>query len=595
MNLSILSLPLLLWALTFPTFAFGEDQNINENPVQAKVTIKTPKIPVGVPTSMFIDLEVADHHKAYVDMFKVKFKGIPDLKVIKITADPSFKFEDKFSKKIREGVKGKSTLTVDFELPLTSAEGERKDTVEFTYQACTETYCMFPTTTELPVSFVVTKDPGSQDQLISDTAATPESGDALQNALNKGKFYAFLFVFLAGVLTSLTPCIFPMIPITLAIIGARAAEQSKFRGFTLSLSYVLGIAVTYACLGVLAAKTGALFGSYLGHPLVVSGIALVFVIMGLSMYGLFEITVPAFVTNKLSSKKTDAGYFGAFATGLIAGVVASPCVGPVLVSILTFVAESKNLVFGFALLFVFALGLGQLFLVLGTFGSLLKKLPKSGGWMDVVKFVFGTTMIGAALYYLRPVTNDRLFYALMALVLILISSAFGAFAHTQTLSIKGQMQKGLMVATFVIGLAYGVFAVMPQISQTVHSENSTSVDKVQKLDWQHYSDSLLAQAQKEQKPVIIDFWADWCVACKELEMLTFSNASVRELSKDFVLLKINATNSTEEINRLKKKYKVVGLPTIIFYNNKGQIMKDLTLTGFESAKDFQARMKSALK
>lgn len=576
-------------------FLFAEDQYINENPVTAKASMKAQQVPKSSPTLLMIEINVAEHHKAYVDMFKVNFKSIKDLKIIKISADPSFKFEDKFSKKIREGVKGKSVVTAEVEFPNTVPAGEFKDTLEFTYQACTEAYCMFPTTTELPISFTVTNQPASGEILPGEGTSTGEAPDAFQNALNKGKLFAFLFVFLAGVLTSLTPCIFPMIPITLAIIGARSADQTRFRGFTLSLSYVLGIAVTYAILGVAAAKTGALFGAYLGHPLVVSAIAIVFVIMGLSMYGLFEITVPSFVTNKLSSQKTGAGYFGAFITGLIAGVVASPCVGPVLVSVLTYVAESKDLVFGFFLLFVFALGLGQLFLVLGTFGSLLKKLPKSGGWMDVVKFVFGTTMIGAALYYLKPVTNDRLFYALMAMVLILISSAFGAFLPNTGLSIKGQLQKGIMLATFVIGLAYGVFSVMPQLSQTIHSENSTSIEKVKKLDWQHYSDSLLAEAQKSRKPVILDFWADWCVACKELELLTLSNASVEELSKNFTLLKIDATNSTDEVKRLKQIYKVVGLPTMIFINAKGKVLKDQTLTGFENATKFQERMKAALK
>ncbi|MGE3972954.1 MAG: cytochrome c biogenesis protein CcdA [Bdellovibrionales bacterium] len=487
-------------------------------------------VPLDQNTQLLLDVTVAPHHKAYVDMFKVKFKSIPEVQVFQIVATPSFKFEDKFSKKTREGIKGSSTVIVDLRFPSTMKPGAWKGEAQFTYQVCTDTYCMFPTTMDIPMEFTTS--------LSTTGVNAPPSTDLLQNALNRGMLYAFFFVFLAGILTSFTPCIFPMIPITLAIIGARSAATSrhtKFRGFTLSLSYVLGIAVTYACLGMLAAKTGALFGSYLGHPLVVSAIALIFVIMGLSMYGLFEIKVPSFIANRLSSSKTEAGYFGAFVTGLIAGIVASPCVGPVLVSVLTYVAESKNLIFGFSLLFVFALGLGQIFLVLGTFEGLLKKIPKSGSWMNGVKFIFGTTMIVMAFYYLQPILPPSL-----------------RFFSSATLS-----------------------------------------ENVQKLDWQHYSDELLAKARSEQRPVILDFWADWCVACKELEVFTLTDNAVREKSKDFVLLKLDATNSTDEVNRLKNLYRVVGLPTMIFFDSNGKEKKELTLTGFENADAFLKRMKSA--
>jgi thiol:disulfide interchange protein DsbD len=204
------------------------------------------------------------------------------------------------------------------------------------------------------------------------------SEDAFGQALKIGGLQVFLFVFVSGFLTSLTPCVYPMIPITISIIGARSAQSQRSRAFLLSLSYVLGIAFTYSLLGLFAAFSGALFGSALSNPWVVGFVGLVFVAMALSMFGLFELQVPAVIRDKFGNRSTGSGFGGAFLAGLFSGIVASPCIGPVLVSILTYVAQTKNALFGFSLLFTFALGMGLLFLAIGTFSGLTSKIPKSG-------------------------------------------------------------------------------------------------------------------------------------------------------------------------------------------------------------------------
>jgi thioredoxin:protein disulfide reductase len=578
--------PLLIFlALSlFGTETPAEDQ-INQNPLKVKARFESSSVAPGSQSTLYLDLTLAEEHKAFVDMFKLKWKNPSEVKVTGFTVDPSFKFEDKYSGKVREGMKGKARLSAIVEFPENLKLGAQDFEFEFGYQACTDTYCHFPKTVTLmiPVRVVDAASfrPGED--------FPQEQENTLISALNRGTIYAFFFVFLAGILTSLTPCIFPMIPITLAIIGARAANQPKFKSFSLSLTYVLGIALTYAILGVIAARTGSLFGSYLGHPLVVSVIAILFVAMGLSMYGLYDLQVPSFITQRVGGGKATAGYLGAFTTGLVAGVVASPCVGPVLVSILTYVAESQNLVLGFSLLLTFALGLGMLFLVLGTFSGLLKYLPKSGPWMEFVKFVFGSFMIGAAIWYLKPVLSERLFFAVVALTLVMVASGFGVFEKVKSSRLE-QVKKGFLILLLITGLSYAAKAVWYKDSS---AEVPLEISK--KLNWQPYSDSLLMSAKKDKRPVILDFWAEWCVACKELEMFTFSQQNIRDLSKDFTLLKLDATKSSELVERLKSQHGVVGLPAVFFYNSKGELKRELTLTGFENALSFEKRMQRALQ
>lgn len=216
-----------------------------------------------------------------------------------------------------------------------------------------------------------------------------------------GLWAALVLVFLAGVMSSLTPCVYPLIPITVGLFGARKA-RSRFEGFKLSFVYVLGIVATYSVLGIGAASAGAVFGAAMQSVWVVVAIAALFFVLGLSSLGLFQIQLPSALQTRLGSVK-GGGFPGAFAMGLVAGVIAAPCVGPIVAGILLMVASQQDLFLGFILLATFAFGMGQLFLVLGTFSNALAALPKSGGWMDGVKTVFGIVFIGMAVYYLRYV------------------------------------------------------------------------------------------------------------------------------------------------------------------------------------------------
>ena len=216
--------------------------------------------------------------------------------------------------------------------------------------------------------------------------------------LSASPLLAFIAVFLGGVLTSFTPCVYPMIPITIAYIGGRSGD-SKLKGLSLSLFYVLGMAVTYAALGAFAALTGRFFGSATTNPILYLVIANIFIFLGLSMLDAFTLPIPSFLTSRQPGKKS-GGRIGAFMVGLLAGTVAAPCTAPVLGVVLTYVASEQNVTYGVGLLFVFSIGLGTLLIIVGTFAGLMSSLPKTGNWSIIIKKFFGWLMIAAGEYFL---------------------------------------------------------------------------------------------------------------------------------------------------------------------------------------------------
>ena len=586
-DMRLRSLFCILTLLT-PLFvlAFGDKEPgqgpviLNENPLTIQsATLTQSELQPGGMTELKIVFELDQGHHAYLDQFKLEVVEPQDVFVTEFQIFPLTEFKDPVTKKIKKGAKGITELQTLVQLPSDIRAGKKEVLLNFTYQACAADYCLFPKKVPVEFSLVVT---GGGETLFMET-------------LNKGWLYALFFVFIAGILTSLTPCIFPLIPITLAVIGSTETQGSKLKGFIISSSYVLGIAITYSILGVVAAKTGALFGALLGHPVVVGIIALLFVIMGLSMYGLFEIKIPDKWATKIGSTKTNKGILGAFISGLIAGVVASPCVGPVLVSILAYVAQTQDVFIGFVLLFTFAIGLGQLFLVLGTFSSLLDKLPKSGPWMENVKFIFGTTMIAMALFYVHPVAHSTLFDGLVATSFILIATFFGAFDQLNKLGKAGTVRKGAMIVLFMLGWVFAIKALLPQhIEKELFPAMAKIEDSYAKPDWVTYSEQTLQKAREEGRPVIVDFKADWCLACKELEIYTFSDPRVMEVGKQFIWMEFEATNPSDELDKLKKEYDIKGLPFVMIFDTDGKWRTDLTLTGFEEADLFLERIKKAL-
>lgn len=376
-------------------------------------------------------------------------------------------------------------------------------------------------------------------------------------------------VFLAGLALNLTPCVYPLIPITVGFFS-RQSEGKTSRTFGLALAYVLGMSVTYSALGVFAALSGSLFGSWLQKPAVLVVIALVVLALALSMFGLYEIQAPHFITDRTGSK---AGVAGALTMGLFVGFVAAPCIGPFVLSLLTYVAQQGSAALGFGLFFTLAMGLGLPYLVLGTVSGSLKAMPRSGEWMIAVRKVFGFLLVALAAWFLRPLLSDRVFDFAVAIPLLAGGVWFLFFEKAG--SGLGWF-RGVKIGVGIALLAASVPFFLP--AKTGET-----------LAFQPYSDAALAEATAAGKPVVIDFFADWCLPCKELEKFTFTDAGVRRELAGWVLLKADLTQSASpEVAALRTKWNIQGVPTIVFLGPDGKESK-ARVVQFEKPAAFLSR------
>jgi thiol:disulfide interchange protein DsbD len=451
----------------------------------------------------------------------------------------------------------------------------------------------------------------------------------LRGALSAGNLtVAILLVLLGGLLTALSPCVYPLIPITLSILGARQAGSAR-KGFLLAATYVAGMVVLYTTLGVSFASAGMLAGSALQSPLVTIGVAAFCVVMAASMFGAFELVLPSSLQTRLS-QAGGGGFKGAFVMGLVAGIIAAPCTGPVLSFILTLIAREHDLVKGAMLMFFYALGMGLPFLVLGTFSQAIARMPKSGRWMETVKSVFGLLMLGAGLYYLQiglpsvaavfaPLGARGLFLGpLLVVVGVVVGALHLSFKYTP---LAEKLRKGGGVALATTGIvaflawtnAPAVAAELPPTTTSTTTSSATATTTttpgaaVPPIEWLRVGaqptaldefDRAVAAAKRDCRPVMIDFGAEWCIACKELEKIVYVDPAVVAEAKRFVNIKVDATDETPALTELQKRFGVVGLPTVAFIDKTGRYLDDAgaaprhaPLTGFVEAEDYLALMK----
>jgi len=401
-----------------------------------------------------------------------------------------------------------------------------------------------------------------------------------QGQLAKGSILAFLSVFLLGFLTSLTPCVYPVIPVIMGFVGARS-QGSKAKAFSLSTFFVIGLAFVYSLLGLIAAQTGSVIGASFQNPAFVIVIALIFVAMGLSMAGLFDIPVPSAIAAKAQSGAKRNQWLGAVIVGAVSGFIAAPCAGPVVIALVTFISQTGDLLLGFGLMFVFALGMGVIFLLVGTFSGLVGALPQGGGWMEKVKLFFSLLLIGAGIYFIGVVSPDWISTLLWGVFLMGFALLAGAFNP-----MPEEMPKRFGRLLLLLILLLGAFFFFDGLTTWRHGDRfmtAAAVDESHLL-WMNNADEAIAKAKEQKKMLMVDGYADWCTACKELDHKTFIESSVRTKLEQLVLLKLDLTENNEKTQSLRKRFNILAMPTVIFFNADHEELG--RFTGFKSPKEF---------
>lgn len=549
--------------------------------------------------AVIADLEKGWHinaHKPTLDYLiptELKLEPVEGLTFGQIEYPASMKLKFDFAEQELDVYEQRVIMRFPITVAQSESPGQKIIKGALQYQACSNEVCLAPAhlSIDIPIQIVGLDKPSQpiNTDVFGSTGVIappgPPSGGAWGASQNnvarlvqeRGLFLALLSIFVLGLALNLTPCVYPMIPITIGYFSRQGGGQSS-RVFVLGLMYLLGIAVTYSALGVTAALTGQLFGQWLQHPWVIMGLAAVMVLLALSLFGVYQIRPPSFIMQK-ASRPSGGGLLGALSMGLVVGVVAAPCVGPVTLSLLTYVGASGNPWLGFLLFFTLSVGLGAPYVVLAMFSGALKKLPRSGVWMIWVERLFGFAMIGLALYFVAPLLPEK---AVPWIVLGLAVAAGVYLGWLEKSSTGGKAFYWIKKAVGVAALAIGIFAVIPRMPAAT-------------ITWEHYDPAILDQAKKEGRPVMLDFYADWCVPCRELDRFTFSDEQVIEATRPFVTLKVDLTQSeSPQAERLRKQFSVGGVPTIIFLDAQGNEVKEARLVGYLGPEDFLQHVKRAL-
>ncbi|MCL5029349.1 MAG: thioredoxin fold domain-containing protein [Bacteroidetes bacterium] len=458
------------------------------------------------------------------------------------------------------------------------APGKYMIPVNVGYQSCNNQTCLPPATAKDTLTFEVVPQSAGISEINQDVfknidvnlsnikTSDRENDSSISSVLeHSGILLSLLFIFIGGLALNLTPCVYPLIPITVGFFGGQSEGSTK-KLFLMGSFFVIGMAITYSVIGVVTALSGAVFGSLLQNPIVIIFIALVFIVLSLSMFGVYEFQLPNSLVAKAGGAKS--GYYGAFFMGLTMGIVAAPCIGPFVLGLVTYVAAKADPYYGFLMFFVLALGLGLPYLILAVFSGKIKKLPKAGEWMEAVKHIFGFILIGMAIYFLLPLLPKNFSGYLLPAFMILTAIYLLVFEK------YGNKIKGFRI----FKIAFSIIILAAAIYSLIPSQKG-------EIDWKSYTANTSLASLGSSKGMVIDFYADWCIPCKELDASTFRDPKVISTAKDFLTFKANMTKSlSPEVEALRNKYNIVGVPTVLIINSKGEEVK--RITGYVDANEF---------
>ncbi len=504
-------------------------------------------------------------------------------------------------------------------LAITLPEGAKAADVRVTWQGCAEAGLCYPPETERirfdPVAGVAThpydgNGTGTRPQSTA-TAGTgtsqPGTADerfsfgGLQNVLAHDSLLTIALVFyVLGLGLTFTPCVLPMIPIISAVVAGQR-QLTTPQAFGLSLSYVLGMALTYAAAGVLVGLLGASFNvqAYLQSPWVLGAFALLFALFALAMFGVFEIRMPQALQDRLTSQsqKLSGGRVASvFGIGSLSALVVSPCVTAPLAAALVYISATQDAAIGGTALLALGLGMGTFLLVVGTGGQ--RFMPKAGPWMNGVKALFGVLMLGVAIWLLERVIPGPVALGLWSLLFALSGVQLGAFEAMETG--WGRTRKGLGLVLFVVGvmlLAGALAGGQDPLRPLAPFQASTETSTAEESDFERIEDSArvearLAQASENNQPVILDLYADWCVSCKIMERRVFSDPEVAAEMASFVRLQVDVTHNNAADRALLEDYGLFGPPSLVFFDGEGKEIEGSRVVGEMNRRQFLSHMES---
>ncbi|MFV0370652.1 MAG: protein-disulfide reductase DsbD [Azonexus sp.] len=488
-----------------------------------------------------------------------------------------------------------------FRLPVErNSSGALDLTLDLVSQGCADAGICYPPQTQ------------TLDVQLPDPAATPsappmnaapagsgdESGQIAETLKNAGFWTSLALFFAAGLGLSLTPCVFPMIPILSGIIAGQGRHATKMRGFALSLAYVLGMALTYAAVGIAAGLSGTLLSAALQNAWVLGAFSLIFVALSLSMFGLYDLQLPVALQSRLSQESGQlkgGNVLGVFLMGALSSLIVGPCVAAPLAGALLYIGQTGDAAFGGIALFVMALGMGAPLIAVGIAGGSL--LPKAGAWMDNVKKTFGVLLLATALWLVSPVISD--FAAMLGWAMLFTISAIYLHAiDPLPVNAKGWQRfwKGIGLLMLLTGAALLIGALAGSrdpLQPLAGLRGGAIAAENRALPFQPVRSvaELETRLASADRPVMLDFYADWCVSCKEMEKFTFTDPAVSAALAGFTLLKADVTANSDDDKALLARFKLFGPPGIIFFDARGQEISGQRVVGYQDAERFLATLR----
>ncbi|MEA5222602.1 protein-disulfide reductase DsbD [Enterobacter cloacae] len=461
-------------------------------------------------------------------------------------------------------------------VPVTVQQADKGATLTVTYQGCADAgFCYPPETRIVPLSEVK----ASTANVAPLPAEVKREGEPASDLP-----FSALWALLIGIGIAFTPCVLPMYPLISGIVLGGKQRLSTARALLLAFIYVQGMALTYTALGLVVAAAGLQFQAALQHPYVLIGLSVVFILLALSMFGLFTLQLPSSLQTRLtllSNRQQGGSAGGVFAMGAIAGLICSPCTTAPLSAILLYIAQSGNMWLGGGTLYLYALGMGLPLILVTVFGNRL--LPKSGPWMETVKTAFGFVILALPVFLLERIVGDVWGMRLWAM----LGVAFFSWAFIVSLGAKSAWMRLVQIVLLAAALV-SVRPLQDWAFGTPVAQNQAHLNFIQ---IKNVDDLNQALAQARGKPVMLDLYADWCVACKEFEKYTFSDPQVQGALNGTVLLQANVTANNAQDKALLKQLNVLGLPTILLFNQQGEEQPGQRVTGFMDAAAFSAHLR----